>query len=277
VLAATAVLGVGGVWAEPAADDPQELRSKLQALHWIKGPTTVTVGDNAHLRVPDDYVFLDVANTAKFEEILHNLGAGKEVMVAPKSLQWTAYLDFTAAGYVKDDEKIDAPALLKTLKQNTDDANRERARRGWDPVHIVDWATPPAYNPETRRLEWATLLESGNDRGVNFFTKILGRRGFTSVVLATDPADLSTARGELETLVDGYSYDSGESYADWRQGDKVAEYGLAALIVGGAAAVAAKKGLFSALFAFLVAGWKIVAAAMAGAIAWLRTRLRRRA
>jgi uncharacterized membrane-anchored protein len=262
---------------EPEAGAAEDVRAKLGALHWIKGPTTVPVGSNAKLTLPDHYVFLDAANTAKFEEILHNLGSGKEVMVAPESLAWTAYFDFTEAGYVKDDEKIDGAALLKTLKENTDEANQERERRGWAPLHVVDWAAPPAYNPDTKRLEWATLLESGNDRGVNFFTKILGRRGFTSVVLATDPANLRGATGELDAIVNGYHFNSGESYAEWRQGDKVAEYGLAALIVGGAAAIAAKKGLFSVLLGFLVAGWKFVAAAVVGGTAWLRGRLRKRA
>ena len=76
----------------------EEFRAKLRALDWVKGPTTVTVAGNSTLKVPEDYVFLDPANTAKFEELTHNLSGGKEVMIGPRSLQWMAYLEFSADG-----------------------------------------------------------------------------------------------------------------------------------------------------------------------------------
>ena len=39
----------------------------------------------------------------------------------------------------------------------------------------------------------------------------------------------------------------GERYSDWKEGDKVAAYGLGALVLGGAAAVATSKGGFKAI------------------------------
>jgi uncharacterized membrane-anchored protein len=265
----------GAAWAQPTSSETlsseqQERIEKMRALDWVKGPTTVTVEGNSKLTIPDQYVFLDARNTSKWLELQHNLGDGREVMVAPRNLQWQAYLEFADEGYVKDDEKIDAPALLKTLKENTEHANEERQRRGWTPLHVVDWATPPVYNTTTKRLEWATVLESQGGRGVNFSTKILGRRGFTSVIMVTDPENLSAAENALDTVLMGYEFNQGERYADWRSGDKVAEYGLAALVVGGVAAVAAKKGLFSVLAGFLAAAWKFIAAGVVAAMAWLR-------
>src|SRR4029077_3325667 len=118
---------------------------------------------------------------------------------------------------------------------------------------------------------WATTLESQDGRrDVNFFTKILGRRGFTSVIMVTDPANLGDTERGRDTFLTGYACNPGETYADWRSGDKVAKYGLAALIVGGVAAVAAKKGLFSVLGGFLAVAWKFIVAAAVAAMAWLR-------
>ncbi len=273
--------GSGSARAQEAAAGQQTpeqkaFLEKLRALEWVKGPTTVDSEGNAKLAIPAEYVYLDARNTTKFLELQHNLGNGREVMVAPRNLQWMAYLEFADDGYVKDDEKIDASALLKTLKDNTEKANEERERRGWDPVHVVNWATPPVYNTTTKRLEWATILESKDGRAVNFSTKILGRRGYTSVIMVTDPANLSGAEGALDNVLTGYEFKPGERYADWRSGDKVAKYGLAALIVGGVAAVAAKKGLFSVLAGFLAAGWKFIAAGVVAAIAWLRKLFARR-
>jgi uncharacterized membrane-anchored protein len=273
------VLGCGAAQAQEAPTEPRSAEQKafvekLRALDWVKGPTTVTADGNAKLTIPDQFVYLDAANTSKFLELQQNLSNGHEVMVAPGNLQWMAYLEFADEGYVKDNEKIDAAALLKTLQENTEKANAERRSRGWGTLRVVDWATPPVYNTTTKRLEWATILESqdghGANRAVNFSTKILGRRGYTSVIMVTDPANLNNAESNLDTVLTGYAFNPGETYGDWRSGDKVAKYGLAALIVGGVAAVAAKKGLFSVLAGFLAVAWKFIVAAVVAALAWLR-------
>jgi len=277
IWAAVAVLLVASTAAhsQSTASDPaaerQAFIDKMRALDWVKGPTTVEVEGNSKLVIPDQYVFLDARNTTKFLELQHNLGDGREVMVAPSNMEWMAYLEFSAEGYVKDNEKIDATALLKTLQENTESSNEQRKSRGWSELHLVDWATPPVYNTTTKRLEWATILDSKEGgRAVNFSTKILGRRGYTSVIMVTDPVNLQTAESSLDSVLTGYAFNSGETYADWRSGDKVAKYGLAALIVGGVAAVAAKKGLFSVLAGFLAAAWKFIMVGVVAAVAWLR-------
>ena len=264
----------------------REFRDKLNALHWVAGPTSVTVAGNSSLTVPEGYVFLDAANTSKFEELNENVPSGKEVMVAPKTLQWTAYLLFDESGYVKDDEKIDASALLKVLQDGTERENEERRRRGWRAIHVTGWAIAPAYNTETKRLEWATGLKAddgqgqGEGEGVNFFTKILGRRGVTTVVLATSPDRTSASVAELDRVLTGFQFNSGETYSSWRPGDKVAEYGLAGLIVGGAAAAAAKTGLFKGLFKVILAGaaamWKLILAGVAVVAGAFRSMFKRK-
>ena len=260
----------------PSNDTPdksadEQAIAKIRALNWVKGPTTVSVADNSQLDIPKGYVFLDAADTAKWEELNHNLSGGGQVMVAPMSLDWVGYLRFSAEGYVKDDDKIDAPDLLKTIQTNTAQGNVERQRRGWAPFHIIDWAVPPAYNSQTKRLEWATLFESEGQRVVNFSTKILGRHGYTSVVMATDPENLAASEPALNNVLQGYKFNTGETYAEWQPGDKVAEYGLAALIVGGAAAVATKKGFWAILGGLMAAAWKVLAAAAVGALAWVKS------
>ncbi len=262
--------------AAPADAARVEFERKLATLNWIKGPTTVAVGDNARLVIPEGYVFLDAANTARYDELNENLGDGKEVMVAPADLHWSSYLEFDAGGYVKDDDKIDADALLKSLQENTERANQEREKRGWAALHIQGWAAPPAYNRNTKRLEWATTLQSQGATGVNFFTKILGRRGHTTVVMVAAPDAISEAKGSLNKILDGYAFNSGETYAEWKSGDKVAEYGLAALVLGGAAAIATKKGLWAVIATFMATAWKAVAAAVVALGAWLRGRFKKK-
>jgi uncharacterized membrane-anchored protein len=59
---------------------------------------------------------------------------------------------------------------------------------------------------------------------------------------------------EFKAVLAGYSFNEGERYAEYRSGDKVAEYGLSALIIGGAAAAAAKSGAFKGLAKFIGIG-----------------------
>jgi uncharacterized membrane-anchored protein len=252
--------------APEAEISPEEkaFYAELDKLAWVKGPTSVTVSGNATLAIPDGFVFLDSKNTDKYLELTQNLPSGTEVLVAPADLSWSAYLSFADEGYVKDDEKIDAAELLKALQDGAEAGNAERRNRGWTELHVVDWAVVPAYNPDNKRLEWATLLESESGRSTNFSTKLLGRRGHTSVILASRPEDLAAARPALENVLSGFSFNEGERYADWVPGDKVAEYGLAALVLGGAAAIATKKGLWAVMIGFIAAKAKLL---IGGAVA----------
>jgi uncharacterized membrane-anchored protein len=255
------------------AVDPQQqaFLEKLRKLDWVRGPASVSVAGNAKLQIPEGYVFLQPGETTKFLELNQNLGDGNEVMVAPEDLRWQAYLEFAEEGYVKDTDEIDGAALLKDLKDSTDAANPERRKRGWPDLRVLDWAVPPAYNKQTRRLEWATLLESEGDRSANFYTKILGRRGYTSVQMVATSDELPVAQAALNEVLGGYAFGAGDTYADFKPGDKVAAYGLAALVAGGAAAVATKKGFFAALAGFFAAAWKLIVAAAVAAGAWLRS------
>jgi len=267
--------------AQSSGDPKQdEFLAKLRALDWVRGPRAVEIGGNSTLSLPEGYVYLDAANTKKFEELNENLSNGKEVMIAPKTLQWSAYLIFEDEGYVKDDEKIDADTILKTLKEATEEANEERKRRSWPELHVVGWSIPPAYNSNTKRLEWATLLQSQGGQATNFFTKVLGRRGFTTIILVSAPENTTSAVAALDSVLTGYRFNQGETYGDWRPGDKVAEYGLAGLIAGGAVAAAAKTGLLKGLWKFLVAGiaafWKLLVAAAVAALAGLKSLFKRK-
>ncbi len=109
---------------------------------------------------------------------------------------------------------------------------------------------------------WAIEAVSENLPVVNFNTRLLGRRGVTAATLVADPENLDAAVAEFKQVLTGFNYQDGETYADVQEGDKMAEYGLAALIAGGGAAIAAKSGLLKGL-------WKFIAAAGIAVAAWL--------
>lgn len=91
-----------------------------------------------------------------------------------------------------------------------------------------------------------------------------------SVILVTDPEELAVAKPRVASLLGGFSYQQGSRYAEFIKGDKVAEYGLAALIAGGAGAAAAKFGLFAKLGKLLARGAKLIVVGIAALFAAIR-------
>jgi uncharacterized membrane-anchored protein len=260
------------------AQDHDAIRKQINELKWIRGPQEVRLFGNSTLNVPAGYVFLNPSDTAKLETITHNIGGGTEYFLAPADLHWGAHFSFKDDGYVKDDEKIDAPSLLRSIKDGTAAANKVRRERGWDEMEVTGWQTSPHYETQTNRLEWAVNGKDvrSNTDVVNFNTRILGRGGVMSAVLIANPADLSAATEEFRSTLAGFSYSAGQKYAEYRPGDKVAKYGLAALVTGGAAAIAVKTGLWKVIVTAAVAGWKFIAAAFVALFGGLSKRFKRK-
>lgn len=252
VLALAPVLPVA---AQETEADP------LAALPWQIGPTKGQIGERATIDVPDGYVFLGAQGTSKLNELMENPPTGAdEYTIAPKSLDWFAYFTFDEVGYVKDDESLDAEDLLASIKDGTEQSNEERRSRGWETMTIDGWSFKPQYDKQLNALEWAILAHADKSRHkiVNYNTRLLGRRGVMQVVVVSDPEGLDAAVSQFKSLMPGYAYNDGEKYAQFKEGDHVAAYGLAALVTGGAAAVASKKGLFAAIGIFLAKMWKLV-------------------
>ena len=254
--------------AAQAQRDPAAIMQELQKLGWQRGPGEGAIGAKAKIRIPQGYAFLDDQNTRRFLELMGNPPRDKHTMIAPAALDWFAVFSFDAVGYVKDDEKIDADALLDSLKKSDGPGNEERKRLGMAPIYTDGWHVPPHYDAGTKRLEWGMRLR--DEKGgihVNYTSRLLGRSGVMSAVLVSSPQSLAEDMKEFNAALAGYDFVAGEKYAEFKSGDRIAEYGLAALVVGGAAAAAAKAGLFKSLGKFL---WVIIGGLLMGGWALLK-------
>lgn len=244
----------------------QSAEEILNQVQWEIGPATGKLGEIAKISVPEGYIFAGANDTRLLMKAMQNLLSGDELgFLSPESADWYLLFEFSDIGFVKDDEKdsLDADAILETLKASNVKANEERKRRGWPIMTLIGWEQKPRYNSITHNLEWAIRLESKGEQVINHNTRLLGRRGVMIVTLVAQPRDLATAIPQSKTLIDGFNYKQGNKYAEFRQGDKIAKYGLTALVVGGATAVAAKAGLFKWL-------WKIIVVAFLAVIGFFR-------
>ncbi len=181
---------------------------------------------------------------------------------------WFMTIRFESSGYVKDDDAKDwnADDLLKSYREGTEAANKERTKMGVPALEILGWAEKPAYDAATHRLVWAmSSKERGapatDGQGVNYNTYALGREGYFSLNLVTDLADLPKHKTHASTMLTSLEFDNGKRYADFNAStDRVAEYGLAALVAG---AAAKKLGFFAIIAAFLAKFAKVGLLALA--------------
>ena len=253
-----------------AAETKEQFLSKLK---WTTGPAKADLKNIAAIQVPEGYQCTDGAGAGKMLRAMGNLTNGKEIgLLAPTSMVWFVVFRFDDSGYVKDDDKdkLNADEMLKAFKEGTERSNKEREKMGAPAIHITGWEQPPRYNEQTHNLEWAIKGESEGEPLVNWNTRLLGRRGVMEVKLVVDPTKLEETMPTYAKLLADFSYKSGENYAEFKSGDKVAQYGLAALVLGGAAVGAAKLGLFASLALFLKKGWKLVVAAVVAVGAWIK-------
>ena len=252
--------------------DTSTIETELKKLAWQVGPSDARIGDKATINVPANHVFLDEKNTRRFLELMGNPPQDGHYLLAPDTLEWFSVFSFNPSGYVKDDEKIDAEALLKGLKDSDGPANEERQRLGMSKIYTDGWEVPPHYDTQTKRLEWGTRLKDDQGRtSVNYTSRLLGRSGVMSATLVTGTNTLAADTARFKAAIEKFSYVPGENYFEFKEGDKLAAYGLGALILGGAAAVATKKGLWAVLGGFFAAFWKILVGIGVAAIAGFKS------
>ncbi|MBL0164826.1 MAG: DUF2167 domain-containing protein [Xanthomonadales bacterium] len=250
VLLAVAFLTSSSVRSEESGSS----ESPIANLPWHSGPGSERIGSQAVIKTDADLSFLDEASSRKFLELTGNIPEDGLYVLASKSKDWWATFTFNPMGYVKDDDKIDADELLASIKSGDEASNEERKRLGISALYTDGWAVPPHYDSESKRLEWGVRLISEGQPVVNYTVRILGRTGVMNATLVADPETLQADVQSFKTSLTGFEFNSGERYAEFHEGDRVAEYGLAALVVGGGAAIAAKSGLLAKFWKLIVLG-----------------------
>lgn len=261
-LAIGAVPGPARAQDTETAGDPPIQGPQIQ---WQSGPITARLADQAQIEVAQGYLFAGADDTRRLLAAGGNIPSGDELgLVSPaaEDATWFLVFEYEATGHVDDEDRaeIDAEALFQQISEGTEEANKVRKEQGFAQLHLTGWTESPHYDPSSNDLVWALeAQDDGGDKVVNYNVRVLGREGVTSVTLVADPKDFAALKPEVERLLGGFEYLDGKRYADFRSGDKLAGYGLTALVAGGAGVAAAKLGLFSKLGKFLVAGWKLIA------------------
>lgn len=257
-----------------ASEKPKVSRAEFEAsIKYRKGEISLP-GGIATLKIPDSFRYLGPEDSERVLVQAWGNPAGNNTlgMILPSSVSplskngWGVIITYEEDGYVsdKDADGINYDDLLKDMKKGVAERNKERRKNGYETIELVGWAEKPSYDKATHKLYWAKELAFNGEKEhtLNYNIRVLGRKGVLVLNAVSDMKQISDVRTEMQQVLTFAEFNQGYRYADFdAKTDKVAAYGIAALVAGG---VAAKAGLFTKLFAVVLAAKKVL---FAGAIA----------
>lgn len=241
-----------------------------------EGPSDVVLIDQAKLKIPEKDFFVPKAEATRVLRALGNVVSDQTlvglVVGTRQNDQWIVVIRYIKEGYIKDDDakNWNADELLNNIKAGVEESNKDRVARGFPELQVIGWVEPPAYDAAAHRLVWSMLAKDKNEpdnapKGINYNTYALGRDGYFSLNLLSSSDRIAGDKPVAHQLLANLSYNDGKRYEDFSAStDRIAEYGLMALVGG----VAAKKlGLFALAAAFVLKFAKVflLAAAALGA------------
>lgn len=272
VLLLAGLLPVTGlVCAQDTNKIPPELLQLAKNLKYQQGVIDLR-GGLATLTVPSEFNYLgpDDAETVLVKLWGNPPSQTKPLgMILPAGLTpltsncWVVTIEYSEDGYVKDSDAstINYDDLLKKMKKGIAEENPERQKQGYPAITLVGWAATPHYDAATHKLYWAKDLKFEGEDGdtLNYNIRMLGRKGVLELNAVADLRQFSEIDAQTPKILAMVDFKQGNRYADFDpKTDKVAKYGIAALVAGGLLAGAAKFGIFKVILAAILAAKKFV-------------------
>ena len=280
-------------WVQAGAqegDGQGKLEQFLDSLHFRSGNIAI---DQAHatLKLSPDFRFLDAGDSGR---VLHDLWGNPpdpdvlgmlvptNTSLADDKEAWVVVISYSDDGYVSDAEAgaIDYDKMLEEMQDSARKSNPQRKKQGYPAIDIVGWATPPHYDQATNKLYWAKEIDFAGtaEHTLNYDIRVLGRGGYLSFNAVAGMHQLAMVQEKMPEVLALADFDPGQRYGDFEAStDKIAAYGIGALVAG---AIAAKAGLFAKLLALLLAfkkalivGFLAVVAGIRKFFCWKRTHL----
>lgn len=215
---------------------------KIQALPWKFSPNVLRIESVATIDLGSSMKYLGPEGTSTLLAITYSTPGAGNYTLAPKDDAWWAVFNYEATGHISDDEKIDPASLLSTLKEINRQEREERRKDGRPDLVLDGWAVPPHYEKSTHNLEWGVNISYPGGRAINYTVRILSREGVIASTLVTDVDGLDSNLLSFRSALRDLKLINNQSYFEFRDGDKIAGYGLTALILGGITVAATKLG-----------------------------------
>lgn len=257
---------------EPSAEDIEAAMAAFESQLEYKRGRIVLPGDVATLDVPENFRYLGPEQADKILVDAWGNPPGTKTLgmlfpsdVSPLAEEgWGVVITYSDDGHVDDSDAsgIDYDELLKQMKEDTAENNKEREKQGYEPLTLYGWAATPHYDASAHKLYWAREIgASGSPQhALNYDIRILGRKGVLSFNAVAPMSRLGDIEESMKQVMAFSDFNAGQRYADFdSKTDNLAAYGIGALVAG---KIAAKVGFFKLILGALIAAKKLVVVAV---------------
>ncbi len=276
----TALLAVSLLAGAAAASDQgpypeteEALAAEHARLNWIEKPGTYVLSRSGGTVTLSAGRSLLLGHDAERKLFLMNGtdSPDAEAVLWDRKDDVLVVYEYFGEGFVKVEDwaRIDADALLESIRARVRAQNRERVEGGIAPTTVTGWREPPQYSALYDVGRWALEFDEGGEPTMIARALKLGRYGYQQFTWIGPIEQYSETDSLLDAALAGHEFRAGGSYADFEDGDKVAADGLGALAeraMGAEGGTTASSATLADAVAFLERNWIAVAVAF-GAIA----------
>ena len=224
----------------------EEIWNQVLDFEWVSSDVSPQINipnSKASINLEDFY----------YVDILENYRQVQQLMYWSNGIEYprtTHYLDiyltdqdyyvvnvekFTGDGYIKGDDwsQVDPDEFLEQLKSASVENNKERLKNGYNIVQDIRWHIKPEFNKDLGYVYYSLIVvfDDGNET-FNSTAMVLGREGYTDLTFVFKESIAHLMPNEIDKVVQSFDYNSGVQYSDFKAGDKVAAYGVGALVAG---------------------------------------------
>lgn len=251
----------------------EEIWNQLLDFDWVS--TDV----RSQINIPNSKASINLEDFY-YVDILENYRQVQQLMYWSNGIEYprtTHYLDiylsdqnsyvvnidkFIGDGYIKGDDwsQVDPNEFLKELKSASIENNKERLKNGYNIVQDIRWHIKPEFNKDLGYVYYSLIVtyDDGSET-FNSTAMVLGREGYTDLTFVFKENIAHLMPNEIDKVVQNFDYNSGVQYSDFKAGDKVAAYGVGALVAGSLGIKGlAKTGALVAIAAFAKKLWFII-------------------
>ena len=245
----------------PYPKDEAARLKELGEMNWLVGADGFQAeSSHSTVRPPAGFSTLLGKEALRYEYLINGVEFPQtEFVVYNPEDHVEVAIEFRPEGFVKDNDwaDIDPDDFLKQLIDGQREANKVRLANGHEPFDVIGWIEKPTYDSKTHVAHYVLELGDDQEHWPNAVAVKLGREGYHKFIWVGDIDQYKkNGRQVLASVLEGHSYDEGYRYADFKQGDAVAAYGIAGLVAA-VAGVKLGKGLLAGGLAFLaIAGKK---------------------
>lgn len=262
--------------SQETSEEPKEGMTAAQfeaTLKYQQGEIVLPNGIAA-LNVPKEFRYLDPHDAERVLVMAWGNPQGSDTLgmlfpagVSPLAKEgWGVVITYEEDGHVSDEDAdhINYDELMQQMQESMASTNEERVKMGYGNVKLVGWAAKPYYDKSSHKMYWAKELQFPDslENTLNYNIRILGRKGVLVLNAIAGMGQITQVENDMKNVLTFTDFKQGNRYADFNPDmDKLAGYGLAALVAGG---IAAKTGLLAKIGIALLAAKKFIVLIVAG-------------